>query len=234
MTSGSLVVFSWSKGNSLLAYSLIPPSFSPFHDLCIRYKNNRKTCPSSSPCKISNRYHLHLSFASHVLIAIPSPGYLPEKDAAGKEKWPKGDESVWKGGMRGLDTGTFCISIPLPSPQSIHPHRRSFHHQVYRQPRPDIPCPSGIQHRRYRWLSSSRSFRPGQFVGRYRLTHRTHHFCSQFLQLNWNDTQTHYTRNPTKRAYYLSLEFLMGRTLDNAVRISTLISFVLYLVVILR
>jgi starch phosphorylase len=38
-------------------------------------------------------------------------------------------------------------------------------------------------------------------------------------KLNWNDTQTHYTRNPSKRAYYLSLEFLMGRTLDNAVRV---------------
>ena len=37
------------------------------------------------------------------------------------------------------------------------------------------------------------------------------------LQLNWNDTQLTYTRKAPKRAYYLSLEFLMGRTLDNAV-----------------
>lgn len=37
-------------------------------------------------------------------------------------------------------------------------------------------------------------------------------------QVNWNDTQLHYTRKSPKRAYYLSLEFLMGRTLDNAVR----------------
>jgi len=36
------------------------------------------------------------------------------------------------------------------------------------------------------------------------------------LILNWNDTQMHYTRKEPKRAYYLSLEFLMGRTLDNA------------------
>ena len=36
-------------------------------------------------------------------------------------------------------------------------------------------------------------------------------------QLNWNDTQLTYTRKAPKRAYYLSLEFLMGRTLDNAV-----------------
>lgn len=32
-------------------------------------------------------------------------GYLPEVDASGKEKWPKGEEKVWKSGMRGLDTG---------------------------------------------------------------------------------------------------------------------------------
>ncbi|KAF9010316.1 glycogen phosphorylase [Hymenopellis radicata] len=36
------------------------------------------------------------------------------------------------------------------------------------------------------------------------------------LILNWNDTQLTYTRKAPKRAYYLSLEFLMGRTLDNA------------------
>ncbi|KAL1692664.1 glycosyltransferase family 35 protein [Schizophyllum commune] len=37
------------------------------------------------------------------------------------------------------------------------------------------------------------------------------------LILNWNDTQLQYTRKEPKRAYYLSLEFLMGRALDNAV-----------------
>jgi starch phosphorylase len=36
------------------------------------------------------------------------------------------------------------------------------------------------------------------------------------LIINWNDTQMTYTRKAPKRAYYLSLEFLMGRTLDNA------------------
>ncbi|KAG8972721.1 Non-essential glycogen phosphorylase [Tulasnella sp. 425] len=34
--------------------------------------------------------------------------------------------------------------------------------------------------------------------------------------MNWNDTQMLYTKKAPKRAYYLSLEFLMGRTLDNA------------------
>ena len=37
------------------------------------------------------------------------------------------------------------------------------------------------------------------------------------LLVNWNETQLNYTRKNPKRAYYLSLEFLMGRTLDNAV-----------------
>ncbi|CAE7109100.1 unnamed protein product [Rhizoctonia solani] len=36
------------------------------------------------------------------------------------------------------------------------------------------------------------------------------------LIVNWNDTQMNYTRKAPKRAYYLSLEWLMGRTLDNA------------------
>ncbi|TFY75561.1 hypothetical protein EWM64_g8447, partial [Hericium alpestre] len=36
------------------------------------------------------------------------------------------------------------------------------------------------------------------------------------LIVNWNLTQLHYTRKAPKRAYYLSLEFLMGRTLSNA------------------
>ncbi|THG96476.1 hypothetical protein EW026_g5363 [Hermanssonia centrifuga] len=36
------------------------------------------------------------------------------------------------------------------------------------------------------------------------------------LIINWNDTQLHFTRKSPKRAYYLSLEFLMGRTFDNA------------------
>eukprot|EP01133_Synstelium_polycarpum_P011498 gene11498-13412_t len=33
----------------------------------------------------------------------------------------------------------------------------------------------------------------------------------------WNETQQHYTEQDPKRVYYLSLEFLMGRTLQNAI-----------------
>ncbi|KAF8494939.1 glycosyltransferase family 35 protein [Russula emetica] len=36
------------------------------------------------------------------------------------------------------------------------------------------------------------------------------------LIVNWNATQLEYSRKTPKRAYYLSLEFLMGRTLSNA------------------
>ena len=36
------------------------------------------------------------------------------------------------------------------------------------------------------------------------------------LQLNWNETQLVYTRKQPKRAYYLCIEYLMGRTFDNA------------------
>lgn len=41
-----------------------------------------------------------------------SLGYTPETDETGKEKWPKGDEKVWKESMRGLDTGE--LSTPGP------------------------------------------------------------------------------------------------------------------------
>ncbi|KAF8601979.1 glycosyltransferase family 35 protein [Ceratobasidium sp. AG-I] len=42
------------------------------------------------------------------------------------------------------------------------------------------------------------------------------HAVRDDLIVNWNDTQMNYTRKAPKRAYYLSLEWLMGRTLDNA------------------
>ena len=37
------------------------------------------------------------------------------------------------------------------------------------------------------------------------------------LVLEWNKTQQRQTFSDTKRVYYLSLEFLMGRALDNAI-----------------
>jgi hypothetical protein len=42
-------------------------------------------------------------------------GYLPEKDASGKDKWPRGEEKVWREGMRTIDRGeltTFVFVFP--------------------------------------------------------------------------------------------------------------------------
>jgi len=33
---------------------------------------------------------------------------------------------------------------------------------------------------------------------------------------SWNDTQQYQSKNDSKKVYYFSLEFLMGRTLQNA------------------
>lgn len=34
---------------------------------------------------------------------------------------------------------------------------------------------------------------------------------------NWDETQQHHTKLDVKRVYYLSMEFLMGRSLNNAI-----------------
>ena len=39
---------------------------------------------------------------------------------------------------------------------------------------------------------------------------------SACIQVNWNDTWLHYSLSAPNRANYLSLEFLIGRALDNA------------------
>jgi len=49
--------------------------------------------------------YLRVSAMLIFLILFCAPGYLPEKDASGKEKWPRGDEKVWKAGMRVVDKG---------------------------------------------------------------------------------------------------------------------------------
>ena len=37
------------------------------------------------------------------------------------------------------------------------------------------------------------------------------------LIYKWNETQQHHTLKDTKRVYYLSMEFLMGRSLNNVI-----------------
>ncbi|KAF5378620.1 hypothetical protein D9615_007189 [Tricholomella constricta] len=107
-------------------------------------------------------------------------GFLPEKDAAGKEKWPRGDEKEWRSALRGLDTDVGSIT------KSVVHHVQT---SLARQPHnlDDLGA----------YQAAALSVRDN-------------------LILNWNETQLQYTRKAPKRAYYLSLEFLMGRTLDNA------------------
>ncbi|KAG1751749.1 hypothetical protein EDB19DRAFT_1198501 [Suillus lakei] len=107
-------------------------------------------------------------------------GYFPEKDSEGKEKWPRGEEKVWKDGMRSLDTGVPSIT------KSIVNHVQT---SLGRQPH-EIDNLGAYQ-------AAALSVRDN-------------------LIINWNETQLHYSRTAGKRAYYLSLEFLMGRALDNA------------------
>ncbi|KAG6835218.1 hypothetical protein H0H93_003853 [Arthromyces matolae] len=76
--------------------------------------------------------------------------------------------------------------------------RCRIYHQIVRKPCSDVSGPPGVQSRQL-WLSQAAA-----------LSARDN------LLLNWNETQLEYTRKSPNRAYYLSLEFLMGRTLDNA------------------
>ncbi|KAJ6629923.1 glycogen phosphorylase [Mycena sp. CBHHK59/15] len=107
-------------------------------------------------------------------------GYLPETDASGKEKWPRGDEKVWKEGMRKLDTDVSSITKSF-----VNHVQTSLARQPYN-------------------LDNLGAYQAAALSVR------------DNLLVNWNETSLQYTRKAPKRAYYLSLEFLMGRTLDNA------------------
>ena len=85
-------------------------SRSTTHDLCHRSKGNREAFKATP-----SRPHPYRSSATafaFLLIRILFSGYLPETDATGKEKWPRGDEKIWKAGIRGLDKGS-RFSFPL-------------------------------------------------------------------------------------------------------------------------
>ncbi|KAJ8075811.1 Non-essential glycogen phosphorylase [Marasmius tenuissimus] len=108
-------------------------------------------------------------------------GYLPETDASGKEKWPRGEEEVWKAGLRGVDSDVQAIT------KSVVNHvQTSLARQAYN-------------------LDNFGAYQAAALSVR------------DSLIANWNETQLYYTKKSPKRAYYLSLEFLMGRTLDNAI-----------------
>ncbi|KAF9555972.1 glycogen phosphorylase [Agrocybe pediades] len=107
-------------------------------------------------------------------------GYTPEKDASGRDKWPRGEEKVWKESMRTLDKDVNDVT------KSMVTHVQT---SLARQP--------------YN-IDNLGAYQAAALSAR------------DNLLINWNDTQMTYTRKAPKRAYYLSLEFLMGRTLDNA------------------
>jgi len=107
-------------------------------------------------------------------------GYLPEKDASGRDKWPRGDEKVWKEGTRTVDKDVKDVTKSFVSHVQTSLARQAYN------------------------LDDLGAYQAAALSAR------------DDLLVNWNDTQMTYTRKAPKRAYYLSLEFLMGRTLDNA------------------
>ncbi|KAI8992832.1 glycogen phosphorylase [Trametes punicea] len=107
-------------------------------------------------------------------------GYTPETDASGKEKWPIGDEKVWKEGIPKLTK-----EVPSITKSVVNHVHTSLARQAYN-------------------LDNLGAYQAAALSVR------------DNLLVNWNETQLHYSRKAPKRAYYLSLEFLMGRTLDNA------------------
>ncbi|KAF8200227.1 glycogen phosphorylase [Pholiota molesta] len=107
-------------------------------------------------------------------------GYLPEKDASGKDKWPRGDEKTWKDGQKTVD-------------KDVQDVTRNFVGHVQ----------TSLARQAYN-LDDLGAYQAAALSAR------------DDLLVNWNNTQLTYTRKAPKRAYYLSLEFLMGRTLDNA------------------
>jgi len=107
-------------------------------------------------------------------------GYLPEVDETGKEKWPRGDEKVWKAGIRGLDT-----DVPSITKSIVNHVQTSLAREAYN-------------------LDNQGAYQAAALSVR------------DNILIKWNETQTTYTRKAPKRAYYLCIEYLMGRTFDNA------------------
>ena len=80
-------------------------------DLDYRSNQNWKTSQGASTCQDSNGYVFPLSSSSFESFIVVAIGYLPEKDASGKDKWPRGEEKVWREGMRTIDKGEFTTFV---------------------------------------------------------------------------------------------------------------------------
>ena len=62
----------------------------------------------------------HSHSSSYKLLIVVTTGYLPEKDASGKDKWPRGEEKVWREGMRTIDRGEFTTFVYFLLSRSQH------------------------------------------------------------------------------------------------------------------
>ena len=74
-------------------------------------------------------------------------GDFPEIDEGGKEKWPRGDEKVWKDAMRGVHGGTSTAARRLVPTLSMLFFRYFNHYQVYCCTCADIHCTCSLQSR---------------------------------------------------------------------------------------
>ena len=98
-----------------------------YDDLDYRSNENWETSRSSSTCQDSNRY-VTVVFLTLIIVWVwvwayrryrSATGYLPEKDASGKDKWPRGEEKVWREGMRTIDRGEFSTTSVFSSSLTI-------------------------------------------------------------------------------------------------------------------
>ena len=144
-----------SRGYTPRAYKAAPPS-SRFslqrHDFHHRHRFYREgSCQETRQVPhgyVPSLIHNAAGVRSHT----NTSGYFPEVDESGKEKWPRGEEKVWKDGLREPDKGRHSsadLTLGL-APYSMSPFltqlraRRPLHHKIRRQPCPNILVPSSL------------------------------------------------------------------------------------------
>jgi hypothetical protein len=165
-----------SRGYTPRAYKAAPPS-SRFslqrHDLHHRHRFYREGSRQET-CQVPHGYAPSLvNNPAGVRSHTDASGYFAEVDESGKEKWPRGEEKVWKDGLREPDNGRHssadsalrlksCSMSPLLTQLRA---RRSLNHKVCRQPCSNNLVPSGLQPRRPRRVSSRRVGHQGHHAG---------------------------------------------------------------------
>lgn len=89
-----------------------PPHPHPSDDLYHRPQVHWETPTAEEARSYTHGWDFH-QIGHHPGLIPYLTGYLPEVDVTGKEKWPKGEEEVWKAGMRGVDKGVSEASISI-------------------------------------------------------------------------------------------------------------------------